>query len=388
MVMFKLINLNSVLVALILCAGAVGLTSCNSGRTEESELQSKGIALPVLRIDTSDATTVKSYLGTIEGKVNVEIRPQVVGVLQEIYVDEGVFVEKGEKLFKIDASSYQEELNNAIANQNVAKAKLENAKLEVERLRPLVENDVISPVRLESALSDYEVAKATLDQAGAAVRGAEISKDYTIITAPVSGYIGRIPKRIGNLVSSSDKEPLTVLSDVQEVYVYFSMNEADFLYFTKLKAKEDSIKGIEYDKRHRLNFPDVSLILADGEEYSSKGVVDAINGQVDRNTGAISLRATFPNEKNILRSGSTGTLKVSESKEGVIQVPQIATSQLQDRTFVFVLNKENKAETRNVKIGGKSKDQYIITEGLKVGDRVILSGLDKITEGSAILPLE
>ena len=166
------------------------------------------------------------------------------------------------------------------------------------------------------------------------------------------------------------------------------MNEADFLYFTKLKAKEDSIMGIEYDKRHRLNFPDVSLILADGEEYSSKGVVDAINGQVDRNTGAISLRATFPNEKNILRSGSTGTLKVSESKEGVIQVPQIATSQLQDRTFVFVLNKENKAETRNVKIGGKSKDQYIITEGLKVGDRVILSGLDKITEGSAILPLE
>src|SRR5690606_6339890 len=229
--------------------------------------------------------------------------------------------------------------SNAIANQNVAKAKLENAKLEIERLKPLVDHEVISNVKLKSAKSDYDVAKASLDQATAAVGSAKINQGFTIITAPVSGYIGRIPKRIGNLVSKGDKEPLTVLSDVQEVYVYFSMNESDFLYFSKLKVKEDSLLGIK-NPQNQLTFPEATLILADGEEYTKKGKVDAVNGQVDRTTGAISLRASFPNEGNILRSGSTGTLKISEVKKGVIQIPQVATSELQDKTFVYVLDKD------------------------------------------------
>lgn len=366
---------------------ATALTCCSTGESKEKENNSKALALPVYTVDTSDAVTVKDYLGTIEGKVNVEIRPQVEGILQEIYVDEGSFVQKGQKLFKIDPSAYQETLNNMVATQNVAKAKLENAKLEVERLKPLVENDVISEVRLRAARSDYDVAKASLDQATAAVRGATINKEFTVITAPVSGYIGRIPKRIGNLVGKGDNDPLTVLSDVQEVYVYFSMNESDFLYFTKLKAKEDSIAGTT-QRHNQLRFPEATLILADGEEYEQKGRVDAVNGQVDRTTGAISLRASFPNEDNILRSGSTGTLKISEVKKGVIQIPQIATSELQDKTFVYVLNRNNKAERRTITIKGKSKDKYIVSAGLQVGDRVLLSGLDKITDGSSVIPIQ
>ncbi|TDQ75150.1 efflux RND transporter periplasmic adaptor subunit [Sphingobacterium yanglingense] len=361
--------------------------SCFIGRSEENEVTAKPLALPVYTVNASDATTIKTYLGTIEGKVNVEVRPQVEGLLQEIYVDEGSFVEKGQKLFKVDASAYQELLNNSVANQNVAKAKLKNARLEMERLKPLVDNDVISEVRLRSAQSDYEVAKASLDQATAAVRSAEINQGFTIITAPVSGYIGRIPKRIGNLVGKGDKEPLTVLSDVQDVYVYFSMNESDFLYFSKLKVKEDSINGIP-KSRNALSFPDAVLILADGEEYTNKGAVDAINGQVDRTTGAISLRASFPNADNMLRSGSTGTLKISEVKKNVIQIPQIATSELQDKTFVYVLDKEDKVRRRVVTIGGKSKDNYIIADGLAVGERVLLTGLDKITEGSTVTPIQ
>ncbi|MDR2283906.1 MAG: efflux RND transporter periplasmic adaptor subunit [Sphingobacterium sp.] len=360
---------------------------CFIGKSEENEVTAKPLALPVYTVSASDATTIKTYLGTIEGKVNVEVRPQVEGLLQEIYVDEGSFVEKGQKLFKVDASAYQELLNNSVANQNVAKAKLKNARLEIERLKPLVDNDVISEVRLRSAQSDYDVAKASLDQATAAVRSAEINQGFTIITAPVSGYIGRIPKRIGNLVGKGDKEPLTVLSDVQDVYVYFSMNESDFLYFSKLKVKEDSINGIP-KSRNALSFPDAVLILADGEEYTNKGAVDAINGQVDRTTGAISLRASFPNTDNMLRSGSTGTLKISEVKKNVIQIPQIATSELQDKTFVYVLDKEDKVRRRVVTIGGKSKDNYIIADGLTVGERVLLTGLDKITEGSTVTPIQ
>ena len=373
-------------VFMLLFVGAITVSGCFTGSSKENEASYKPLALPVFTVDTSDATTIKSYLGTIEGKVNVEIRPQVEGVLEEIYVDEGSFVEKGQQLFKIDASAYQEVVNNTVATQNVAKAKLENAKLEVERLRPLVDNDVISEVRLRSAMSDYDVAKASLDQATAAVRSAQINTGFTIITAPVSGYIGRIPKRVGNLVAKGDRESLTVLSDVQEVYVYFSMHESDFLYFTKLKAKEDSVQGVK-NTEHRLNFPEATLILADGEEYSEKGKVDAINGQVDRTTGAVSLRASFPNVGNILRTGSTGTLKISEVKKAVIQIPQIATSDLQDKTFVYVLNDSNQVERKAITIRGKSKDNYIVSDGLKVGDRVLLSGLDKITDGSTIIPI-
>jgi len=363
-----------------------GLESCFNGKAKEQELSAKPMALPVYTIVSSDAETIKNYIGTIEGKVNVEVRPQVEGLLQEIYVDEGAFVEKGQKLFKVDASAYQEILNNALANQNVAKAKLENAKLEIDRLRPLVANDVISDVRLKSAKSDYDVAKASLDQASAAVRSAQINQGFTIITAPVSGYISRIPKRIGNLVSKSDKEPLTVLSDVQDVYVYFSMNESDFLYFSKLKLKEDSINGIARTK-NALHFPDATLILADGEEYTFKGVVDAINGQVDRTTGAISLRASFPNSNNILRNGSTGTLKISETKKNVLQIPQVATSELQDKIFVYVLDNNNIVSRRSIKIAGTSKDNYIISEGLSEGDRIVVTGLDKISEGSKVVPI-
>lgn len=267
MILYKKINnIKHTLSHLMILSGCIFFTSsCHHSNSKELQNTEKAIALPVHTVERFDAVTVKDYLGTIEGKVNVEVRPQVEGLLQEIYVDEGAYVQKGQNLFKIDPSAYQENLNNMIATEQVAKAKLENAQLEVDRLKPLVENDVISDVRLASARSDYEVAKATLSQTSAAVRSAQISKDFTIITAPVNGYIGRIPKRIGNLVTKGDKEPLTFLSDIQEVYVYFAMNESDFLYFSKAQARKDSIEGRQYNQHTKLTFPEVTLVLADGE---------------------------------------------------------------------------------------------------------------------------
>lgn len=386
-IIVKKIKLTILKTTFLLISSVSVLTSCSDSKSKEKEVTTKAMALPVYTVEKFDAVTVKDYLGTIEGKVNVEVRPQVEGLLQEIYVDEGSFVQKGQKLFKIDPSFYQEDLNNMYAAEKVAQAKLKNAKLEVDRLRPLVENDVISDVRLASAESDYQVAKASLDQAAAEVRSAQLSRDFTVITAPVSGYIGRIPKRIGNLITKGDKEPLTNLSDIQEVYIYFAMNESDFLYFSKAQAKKDSVDGLAYDKLKRLTFPEVTLMMADGEEYPSKGIVDAVNGQVDRTTGSISLRATFPNPNNILRSGSTGTLKIAEVKKDVLQIPQIATNELQDKTFVYIVDKDNKAQRRNIKLAGSAKDKYIVSEGLEVGDRVILSGFEELTDGSPIMPI-
>lgn len=165
------------------------------------------------------------------------------------------------------------------------------------------------------------------------------------------------------------------------------MNESDYLYFSKLQAYQDSLNGIQYNQNNKLTFPEITLVLADGEEYVKKGIVDAVNGQVDRTTGAISLRATFPNRDNILRSGSSGTLKVTEVRKDVIQIPQIAISDLQDKTFVYVLNRDNTVQRRNITVSGKSKANYIVSDGLTAGERIIISGFDKLTDGSIVTPI-
>ncbi|MBK1438903.1 efflux RND transporter periplasmic adaptor subunit [Parapedobacter sp. ISTM3] len=377
------LNTKTLIITILSGIALFFMFSCSTGSSKTNSSENNAIALPVQRIDTTTASTVKDYLGTIEGKVNVEIRPQVEGILEEIYVDEGAFVKEGQKLFKINPQPYQEELNNALANENVEKAKLENAKLEVDRLKPLVENDVISDVRLRTAMSDYDVAKASLAQASAAVASARINLEFTTIKAPVSGFIGRIPKRIGNLVGKSDA--LTELSDISEVYVYFAMSESDFLYFRKKYGKRDSAKVHSADTAQII--PNVSLIMADGTAYPEKGVVDAINGQVNRTTGAISLRATFPNKDNILRSGNTGTLKMEEYERGVLTVPQVATTELQDKIFVYTLSADNKVKQQAIQVAGKSGNAYIVKAGVKPGDRIVLSGLDKLSNGMEIKPL-
>lgn len=366
---------------------ASGLAACTNGWSKKTETENNRITLPVHRVDTATAITIKDYLGTIEGKVNVEVRPQVEGILEEIYVDEGAIVKEGQALFKISPLPYQEHLNNALAKENVEKARLRNAQLEVDRLQPLIDNEVMSDVRLQSAKSDYEVAKASLAQASAAVASARIDLEFTIIKAPVSGFIGRIPKRIGNLVAKNDSQPLTVLSDIEEVYVYFAMSESDFLHFSRRHSdRANNTDTLSLSSSERF-IPYVTLVLADGGEYPDKGVVDAVTGQVNRTTGSISLRATFPNTDFILRSGNTGTLKMEESMPGVLLVPQVATTELQDKIFVYTLTPDNRVKRQSIRVSGKSGSNYIVAEGLEINDRVVLSGFDKLTNNQEIIPL-
>lgn len=374
-------NRKTMLVGLsaIIMIGTVVLTnSCNLSNSKKIDPIENALSLPVIKVDTTTAITIKDYIGNIEGKVNVEIRPQVEGTLEKIFVDEGAFVREGQALFQINPQPYQEVLNNMVATENVEKAKLKNAKLEIDRLKPLIDNEVIAQVQLETAKANYEIARASLAKASAAVASAQINLDYTIIKAPVSGYIGRMPKRIGNLVSKGDKEPLTVLSDVSEVYVYFGMSESDFLYFTKdAKRNSDEAKITSSG----LILPEVSLILADGQEYAEKGKVDMVNGQVNRNTGSISLRASFPNSKDVMRSGNTGTIKLQETKVGVILIPQEVTTSIQDKIFVYLMDSEDKVKLQSIEVDGVSGGNYIVSNGLTIGDRVIKTGFDKLTEG-------
>ncbi|SFD20800.1 efflux RND transporter periplasmic adaptor subunit [Flavobacterium phragmitis] len=335
--------------------------------------------LPVLAITSANTTTDSEYPASIQGTVDVEIRPQVSGNLDRIYVDEGAYVSKGQTLFKINERPFREQLNNALASLHAAEAALINANLEVDKLTPLVQNKVVSDYQLKTAKASQKIATANIEQAKAMVGSAKINLGYTNVTAPVSGYIGRLPKKQGSLVSATDIEPLTTLSDVHEVFAYFSLGETDFINF-----KEQYAGSSLGDKIRKL--PPVTLILADNSAYPKTGKIDMVDGQFDKTTGAITIRATFPNANGTLRSGNTGRIRLGLNHDNAILVPQSATVEMQDKVFVFTVGKDNKVTKMPITVVGKSGTNYLIKEGVKTGDQIVLSGIDKLQDGQAIQP--
>lgn len=352
--------------------------SCSAGAGQQQQASAETPA-QVMTIDTATTLTYKDYPGMLEGRVNVEIRPQVDGYLENVFVDEGAYVVKGQALFRISQLPYIEQLNQAQANLNAAEAALINAQLEVEKITPLVQNKVVSEIQLKTVQAARQVAKAHVAQAKAAVAGAQINLGFTTIKAPVSGYIGRLPKKTGSLVGRNDPQPLTLLSDVHEVYAYFAMGETDFIRF---KA---AYPGLSLqDKISQL--PPVSLVLADNNLYSQQGKIDMIDGQFDKNTGAITLRASFANPQGLLRSGNTGKVRLGQVHRSALVVPQEATLEIQDKVFVYAVRDSNKVYKQPLTIIGKSGTNYLVGEGLKAGERIVFSNLDHLQEGGKIIP--
>ncbi|TRW24780.1 efflux RND transporter periplasmic adaptor subunit [Flavobacterium zepuense] len=336
-------------------------------------------SLPVYSVTPSNAITYQEYPVTVEGRTNVEIRPQVDGYLDKIFVDEGAFVNAGSPIFKINDNRYREALNSATGTLNGAEASLINAKLEVEKLTPLVENKVVSEYQLKSAKASLKIAEANKKQAEAAVASARINLGYTLITAPVSGYITRLPKKQGSLVSAADPIALTTLSDIGEVHVYFSIGESDFISF------RDNYAGNTITDKIK-NLPPLELVLPNRSTYEQKGKVDMVDGQFDRTTGAITLRASFPNAKGLLRSGNTGKIRLGLPHANVLLIPQSATMELQDKIFVFTVDKDNKVARTPVIVSGKSGTDYLVQDGLKAGDRIVFKGFESLQDGAVIVP--
>lgn len=339
----------------------------------------QAITVPVIEIATGKATTYQEYPVAIEGRVNVEIRPQVDGYLDRVFVDEGAFVNAGQPLFKINDHRYRELVNNAQGALNAAEAALINARLEVEKLTPLVEGKVVSDYQLKNAKASLKIAEANKKQAEAALSSARINLGYTTITAPVNGYITRLPKKQGSLVSAADPMALTELSDIAEVHVYFSLSESDFIRF-----KERS-EGATMDEKMK-NLPPVELILADNSVYGDKGRIDMVNGQFDKTTGAITLRATFPNGKGLLRSGNTGRVRLGIAHDNTVLVPQSATTEVQDKIFVYLVDKDNKVTRMPINIIGKSGNDYLVRDGIKAGDKIVYKGFEALQDGTVIVP--
>jgi membrane fusion protein (multidrug efflux system) len=333
----------------------------------------------VATITSGTQTTYQEYPASIEGTVNVEVRPQVSGALDKVFVDEGAFVNAGQPIFKINEQPYRAALNNALASLHAAEAALGNAQIEVDKLTPLVANKVVSDYQLKTAKATYQVAKANIESAKANVSTAQINLGYTLIKAPVSGYIGRLLKKQGSLVSPQDVEALTQLSDVHDVHVYFSLGEKDFVSF-KEQYPGETLK----DKLKHL--PSVALLLADGTEYAKQGKIDVIDGQFDKNTGAITVRASFSNPNGLLRSGNTGKVRLSLQHNNALIIPQSATVEMQDKVFVYALADSNKVKKSPITIIGTSGANYLVKDGVKAGDQIVLSGMDRLQEGTVIAP--
>lgn len=351
---------------LIALTGLAGLVSCGEGKSnEKSSAEGPAPAYPVLEVPRRTVTSYSSYPASIEGSVNSAVRAKVSGYITDVLVEEGEEVKKGQLLFKLETESLNQDAQAAKANVNAA-------QVEVDKLKPLVEKNIISEVQLETA-------KAKLAQAQSNYNSIAANIGYANIKSPVDGVIGKINYRKGTLVSQQDQMPLTQVSSIEEVYAIFSMNEKDFLDFMSNAQGETTSEKIK-------NMPKISLIMANSREYENQGTIQTISGNIDEQTGTVSFRAKFDNN-GLLRNGSSGTVKVPKTYEKAIVVPSLSTYERQGQTFVYKVQ----ADTLNssaINILTEVKNLYVISEddGVKEGDLILAQGTGKVRPGMKISP--
>lgn len=343
---------------------AIVLVSC--GKKEEQQMPPQGPApFPVETVEKQDATIYEEYTANLEGQQNVEIRPKVNGFIQKIYVDEGQMVKKGQLLFKLETQTLNQDAS-------ASKAMVQAAQVEVDRLKPLVDRKIISNVQLETA-------KAKLAQAKSAYGSIAANIGYGTITSPVNGVVGSLPYREGSLVSATSEMPLTTVSDSKVMRAYFTMNEKQLLSFNKTFKGANTVEKLK-------NVPEVSLLLVDDSEYNVKGKIATINGLVNPHTGTTEFRAEFKNPEGLLRSGSTGIIRLPIEQKDVIVVPQNAVFEVQGKQMIYVVGKDNKVKSTIITTNGTSGLNFIVTDGLSEGDVIVVEGASKLKDDMEIVP--
>lgn len=333
---------------------------------------------PVLSIIPQSTTIFDDYPATVQGQQNIEIRPKIDGYIEKIYVDEGATVRKGQPLFYIRAPQYEQGVRTALAAINIAQAEVNSASMQVNKVRPLVEKDIISKFELQSAQFNLQARQAALSQARATLVNAQTNLGYTRVLSPVNGVVGLIPYKIGSLVSSNTAEPLTTVSNIGNIYAYFSINEKQALEFAR------STKGFT-SKERLATIPPVSLVLSNSTEFPYKGKIEAASGLINTQTGSISVRATFPNPGNIVRSGSSGLVRIPRAVDSAVIIPQKATYEIQGKRFVYTVEstgtvKSVEVQTTNVENGLF----FVVQKGLQPGDKIVLEGVASLKDGAAI----
>lgn len=359
---------------LLVCCLAL-LSSCGQGNKNTGSAPE----IAVMEVNTTTANLTNSYPATIKGKQDVEIRPMVSGFITKLHVDEGAVVRKGQVLFTIDPVQYQAAVQTAKATVETAKAALSTQELTTANKRELNKKQIISDYDLKMSENQLAQAKATLAQAEAQLINAKNNLSYTQVTSPSDGVVGTIPYRVGSLVSASIATPLTTVADISEMYAYFSMTERQLLSMIR---EGGTMKEI-LDK-----MPDVQLQLIDGTMYADSGRVETISGVIDQTTGSVNMRALFPNKHNILRSGGTGNVVFPNPLHDVVMIPQSATTEIQDKRFVFVLQADNTLKNTEIKVFTLDDGKYFyVTEGLKKGDKIAIEGVQSLKDGQAVTPI-
>ena len=323
-------------------------------------------------VSRKDMTLQRQYSARITGRQIVEVRPQVSGCITRICTGEGEAVRKGQVLFVIDQVPYRAALEVAVAARKSAEARLATARMNFENESQLQEGRVVSDVSVTTMRNALLEAEAALAQAKAQEVNARNNLSYTEVKSPVSGVASMIPWHVGSLVSSNISEPLVTVADDSEVYVYFSISESQALDLIAQYGSIDAFIG---------KAPAVSLRMNNGQEYDQQGRISAVSGTVDTKTGAVTLRATFPNAGGLLHHGGSATVVVPTHRTACIVIPQEATYELQNRSFVYrVVDGKTKA-TAVTLYPQNNGQEYIVEDGLNAGDTIIAEGAGLLKEG-------
>ena len=358
----KKVNLKSIIIPSLLL---FLLASCGNKEGSQQVAQTQAAPFPVSQLESKTVTGSQEYPTNIEGVINSDVRAKATGYIQKVYVDEGQKVQKGQILFKLETQSLSQDAG-------AAKARINVAQVEVDKLIPLVEKNIISPVQLETAKANLAQAKANYSSISANI-------DYATVKSPVNGYVGAINFREGSLVSPNDATPLTTVSDIQKVYAFFNLNESDYLNFLQ------NTKGKNLDEKIN-NFPEVSLILANGNTYPEKGKIETSSGQINTNTGTVSFRAVFDNPNQLLTNGNSGKIQIPVVYENAIVIPQAATLDQQGHIVLFKVGENNIITSTLVDIKGRVDNLYVVESGVKAGDKIVVNGIGKLRNDMPITP--
>ncbi|MBR1469003.1 MAG: efflux RND transporter periplasmic adaptor subunit [Prevotella sp.] len=334
---------------------------------------------PVVTVGTSSSASQTTYPATIKGVQDVEIRPKVAGFITRVNVKEGQTVGAGQVLFVIDNATYQAAVRQAQAAVNTAQAQMNTAKLAYENNQKLYEQQIIGDFELSTAKNSYETAKAAVAQAQAGLASARETLSFCYVKSPASGVIGNLPYKVGAMVSSASSPALTTVSNNSSMEVYFSMTEKDILDMAKTSGTAQAAISA---------MPTVKLQLADGTIYNHPGKVTKMSGVIDPATGSSQLIAVFQNPERLLKSGGSGAIIVPHDNASAIVIPQSCVSEVQDKKFIYTVTKDNKVKYTEIKVAPQSDgNNYVVTEGLNVGDRYVTNGITKLTDGQEIKPI-
>lgn len=374
------ITTNPVLLMIQLSTALVVLISCG-GKPKAGGPGAGGPApYKSAEVYSGPATMFYNYPATVQGEQNVEIRPKVDGFIQNIFVDEGATVHKGQPLFELRNPQYEAAVRSAVAAVKIAEADVQTAEMDVEKVRPLVERKIISDYELQSKQYALNSKKASLASAQADLVNAKVNVGYTYLTSPSDGVIGTIPYKVGSLVSSTSANPLTTVYNTNNIYVYFSLNEKQLLEFSR------TVKGTTL-KEKLATMADVSLILADGTEYPEKGRIVTASGLISTETGSVRFRADFPNKPGLILSGSSATIKVPVQIEDALLIPQNATYDMQGQKFVYTLSDKDSTVNTGISVSANPiGNLYVVESGLKKGDKLVVEGVGNLRPGMAIKP--